>query len=91
MTELSKTYEPKNVETKWYQVWEKGGYFKANHFQAYLEHLLSYVDVSKLKPLKVVINAGNGAAGPVMDGLENLLPLELFQEHFDPMNKPDIL
>lgn len=63
---------------------DKGGYFKANHFQAYLEHLLTYVDVSKLKPLKIVINAGNGAAGPVMDGLENLLPLEFIKINHEP-------
>ncbi|MCE4511736.1 phosphomannomutase, partial [Xanthomonas hortorum pv. vitians] len=30
---------------------------------AYLEHLLSYVDRSTLKPLKLVVNAGNGGAG----------------------------
>ena len=32
--------------------------------EAYLAHLLSYVDLPSLKPLKVVVNAGNGCAGP---------------------------
>jgi len=30
---------------------------------AYVEHLLSYVDIQKLKPLKIVVNAGNGGRG----------------------------
>ncbi|MEP6549431.1 MAG: phosphomannomutase, partial [Gammaproteobacteria bacterium] len=34
---------------------------------AYVAHLLSYVDAKKLKPLKIVVNAGNGGAGLVID------------------------
>ena len=36
----------------------------------YVEHLLGYLDVNQLKPLKIVVNAGNGAAGHVIDALE---------------------
>jgi phosphomannomutase len=43
-------------------------------FRAYLDHLLGYVDASALRPLKVVVNAGNGGAGHVIDGLEHRLP-----------------
>ncbi len=42
--------------------------------QAYIEHLLSYVDRDRLKPLKIVCNAGNGGAGLVVDRLEPSLP-----------------
>jgi phosphomannomutase len=35
----------------------------------YMKHLLTYIDASKLKHLKVVVNAGNGCAGPVIDAL----------------------
>jgi phosphomannomutase/phosphomannomutase/phosphoglucomutase len=42
---------------------------------AYIEHLLGYVDRSRLKPLKLVVNAGNGCAGPVLEALENHLPV----------------
>ena len=42
---------------------------------AYLEHLLTYIDADRLKPLKVVVNPGNGGAGPVLDVLEARLPL----------------
>lgn len=37
---------------------------------AYVEHLMSYIDVPGLKPLKIVVNAGNGAAGPTLDAIE---------------------
>ena len=41
---------------------------------AYIQHLLSYVDVAALKPLKIVVDAGNGGAGRVVDLLEPHLP-----------------
>ena len=40
----------------------------------YIEHLLSYVDRSTLKPLTIVCNAGNGGAGLIIDQLEPQLP-----------------
>jgi phosphomannomutase/phosphoglucomutase len=43
---------------------------------AYLEHLLGYVDVKALKPLKVLADPGNGAAGPVIEALQGHLPLQ---------------
>jgi phosphomannomutase len=42
----------------------------------YIRHLLSYVDVSRLKPLKIVCNAGNGGAGLIIDALEPHLPFK---------------
>jgi len=42
----------------------------------FIEHLLSYVDRSTLRPLKVVVNAGNGGAGEIIDLLEPHLPFE---------------
>ena len=52
--------------------------------EAYVKHILSYVDMSKLKPLKVVVNAGNGAAGPILDVMEKYLPFELVKVHHQP-------
>ncbi len=51
---------------------------------AYVEHLLSYIDVDTLKPLKVVVDAGNGGAGRVIDLLEAHLPFEFIKLHHDP-------
>ena len=36
---------------------------------AYVEKVLGFVDCSNLKPLKIVINSGNGAAGPTVDAI----------------------
>jgi phosphomannomutase len=51
---------------------------------AYVEHLLSYVDVSSFKPLKIVVDAGNGGAGRVVDLLEPHLPFEFIKLHHEP-------
>jgi len=51
----------------------------------YVQHMLSYVDVSRLKPLQLVVNPGNGCAGIATDALEPHLPFELVKVH----NKPD--
>ena len=51
---------------------------------AYVEHLLSYVDVSALKPLKIVVDSGNGGAGRVIDLLEPHLPIDFIKLHHEP-------
>lgn len=50
----------------------------------YIQHLLSYIDVSQLKPLKIVCNAGNGGAGAVIDALEPHLPFEFIKVYHQP-------
>lgn len=42
----------------------------------YIEHLLTYVDKSALKPMKIVANPGNGGAGPILKELAKHLPFE---------------
>jgi phosphomannomutase len=51
---------------------------------AYVKHLLSYVDLQKLKPLKIVVNAGNGGAGLIVDRLEAHLPFKFVKIHHQP-------
>ena len=50
----------------------------------YIQHLLSYVSTPDLSPLKIVVNAGNGGAGPILDLLEPHLPFEFFRMHHEP-------
>ena len=50
----------------------------------YVEHLLSYVTRSKLGRFKVVVNAGNGGAGLVVDRLEPHLPFEFIKVNHQP-------
>ncbi|HGM7284879.1 phosphomannomutase/phosphoglucomutase [Stenotrophomonas maltophilia] len=51
---------------------------------AYIQHLLSYVDASKLTPLKLVVNAGNGGAGAIVDLLAPHLPFEFIRICHEP-------
>ncbi len=50
----------------------------------YIKCLLSYVDLKNLKPLKIVINTGNGSAGPIINELEKFLPFEIVKVHNNP-------
>ena len=50
----------------------------------YIEHLLGYVDRDSLRPMKIVVNAGNGGAGLVIDALEASLPFEFIKVHHQP-------
>jgi phosphomannomutase len=51
---------------------------------AYIAHLMAYVDPSRIEPLCVVVNAGNGCAGPIIDRLEPLLPLQFIKLQHEP-------
>lgn len=50
----------------------------------YIEHLLGYVDAASLKPLKLVVNAGNGGAGAIVDLLAPHLPFEFIRVFHEP-------
>lgn len=57
---------------------------KVDIMNDYIRHLLSYIQVGDLGPLKVVVNAGNGCAGPAIDALEKYLPFEFFKVNHHP-------
>jgi len=57
----------------------RGGRRATDCLEAYIAHLLSYIDPQVMKPLKVVVNAGNGCAGPVLDALERHLPFKFIK------------
>ena len=63
---------------------QRGTYTQISHRDVYIDHLLGYVDQQELKPLKIVVNAGNGCAGPVLDALEKNLPFEFVKIHHEP-------
>ena len=55
----------------------------------YVDHLLTYIDWANVKPLKLVVNAGSGAAGHVIDAIEeqfssNNVPVEFVKVHHEP-------
>ena len=57
---------------------------RVDTMEAYIAHLLSYVDTGRLKPLKIVVNAGNGGAGLIIDQLEPHLPFQFIKVHHQP-------
>lgn len=50
----------------------------------YVDRLLSFVDLNKLKPLRIVCNAGNGGAGVALDLLEPNLPFDFVKIQHNP-------
>lgn len=56
---------------------DKGTVHQKPSKQAYIHHLLTYVDLEQLKPLRLVVNAGNGAAGPTFSELAKELPFQV--------------
>ncbi|MCS3409362.1 phosphomannomutase CpsG [Serratia sp. AKBS12] len=67
----------------------RGSYVRKDVLGDYVQHILSYVKVENFKPLKLVINSGNGAAGHVIDAIEAQLgalgvPLEFIKVHHQP-------
>jgi phosphomannomutase len=62
----------------------RGGRHAVEISERYIAHLLSYVNLSQLKPLRIVVNAGNGGAGRVIDELEPHLPFEFIKVHHEP-------
>jgi len=68
---------------------KKGSYTQVSNLNPYVDHLLTYINSKNIKPLKLVVNAGNGAAGHVIDELEvrfNKLniPIEFIKVHHEP-------
>ena len=61
---------------------DRGSYELIDTRADYIEHLLTYIDPVSFTPMRLVVNAGNGAAGPVIDALEKVfaeqhIPVEL--------------
>ena len=55
----------------------------------YVDQCLGFIDVAALKPLRIVVNCGNGAAGPTFDAIADALinkfvPIEFIRVHHEP-------
>lgn len=70
-------------------VTQRGTYKQQSVLGDYVEHLLSFINPDNLKPMKLVINSGNGAAGHVIDAIEAQfkakgVPVEFIKVHNNP-------
>jgi phosphomannomutase len=61
----------------------RGALIEKDVLEAYAEHVLSMVDVHKIKPLKVAIDAGNGMAGKTVPVVFKSLPVEVIPLFFE--------
>ena len=71
------------------QTMPRGSLSQRSILDEYIQCLQSFVEAKNLKPLKLVVNAGNGAAGHVIDALEsafkkNAIPIEFVKIHHQP-------
>lgn len=72
------------------EIVHKGSLSRLNILNDYVQHVLGYVDWQNLKPVKIVCNAGNGAAGHVIDAIENVFNLNKIPVQFVKINnEPD--
>jgi phosphomannomutase len=51
--------------------------------EAYIDHVLSFIDVAHVKPLKVAVDAGNGMAGMIVPRVFKRLPCQLVPLYFE--------
>ena len=71
------------------QIEPVGTYTSKSNLTPYIDHVLGYINPKELKPLKLVVNAGNGAAGHVIDAIEARfsglnVPVEFIKVHHEP-------
>ncbi len=71
------------------KVEKRGELSKLSILDDYITHLMTYIQPRNLSPLKLVVNAGNGAAGHVIDAIESQfealdIPIEFIKVHHDP-------
>lgn len=68
---------------------QRGEYRQQSVLADFVTHLLGYIRPALFRPMKIVVNSGNGAAGHVIDALEARcadlgLPLEFIKVHHEP-------
>lgn len=68
------------------EVGKRGSLTKQANLVAYVDHLMTYIATANIKPMKLVVNSGNGAAGHVIDEIEQRfnalnVPVEFIKVH----------
>ncbi|HEX9967894.1 MAG TPA: phosphomannomutase/phosphoglucomutase [Solirubrobacterales bacterium] len=61
-----------------------GSFEEVDVWDEYREHALSFIDPGKVRPLKVVVDGGNGMAGPMVGPILQQLGLDLEEMYFEP-------
>jgi len=85
LREIQRIAENQNFES----ICDQGSLSQLSILNDYVDHLLGYINAVELKPLKLVVNAVNGAAGHVIDAIEACfktqgVPVEFIKIHHEP-------
>ena len=88
LREIQRLAEEVFVEVKGYEN-SRGCFTELSNLKPYIEHIVGYIKPVKIKPLKLVVNAGNGAAGHVIDAIEACfkeasVPVQFVKIHHEP-------
>ena len=62
----------------------KGNIHQIDLMDDFINNLKIFYKAEKIKPLKVVANAGNGCVGPALDKIEKFLPIEMVKVFHEP-------
>lgn len=58
---------------------KKGNVVHKDVMNDFIKHLSKFYDAKKIKPLKVVVNGGNGCVGPALNVIEKDLPIQMIK------------
>ena len=72
------------VSGAWHRTGPVGKVEEHDVWPAFIERVLSFVEVSAIKPLRVVIDAANGMAGVMLPPVLERLPIEAVRYYFEP-------
>ena len=61
----------------------EGRVIKKSILNEYVKHVLSFIDINKIKKLKIAVDAGNGMAGKIAPLVYNTLPVKMFPLYFE--------
>ncbi len=81
---MAKEFMPKVIDAVYKNSESIGEVKEESVTDAFIDHMLSIVPASTIKPLKVVVDTSNGSMGPVWEKLEQKLPIEMIRLCFEP-------
>lgn len=71
------------AKNKWPEVAKPGTVTEKDIVEDWIDHVLSFINANELKPLKVVVDAGNGMAGKIFPELEPYVPFAVTEMYFE--------
>ena len=72
------------IELDHFKECDKSEEEKKDVWKDYLNHILKFVDLSEIVPLKIIVDASNGVAGPIISKIQDKLPVEIVPLNFEP-------